>query len=146
MKRGLAILACFLITLAAPCCLGEAQANAMNDADAKAIQSVVQSQLDAFAQDDAAHAFALATSSTRQQLGSADNFLTLVREMYRPVYRNRLAIFATPEIVNGQVIQAVRLTDPDSRVWIAIYWMERESDGDWKIDNCQLLATESISI
>lgn len=121
-------------------------AAAVNEVDAQAIQAVVQSQLDAFSNDDATGAFGFATLSTQRQIGSADNFMTLVRELYRPIYRHRLAIFSPAEIIDEQVIQTVRLSDPDSKVWIAVYWMQREVDGNWRIDNCQLLATQSVSI
>jgi hypothetical protein len=40
----------------------------------------------------------------------------------------------------------VDLIDENSRVWIAVYRMERDTDGVWKIDGCQLHETGGISI
>lgn len=135
-----------LLGLGASCLTGDAMAAGMSPADEKAIHTVVQSQLDALAEDDAASAFALATPATRVQFGSPDNFLHIVKQHYNPMYSHRLALFSDPEVIDGTPIQIVRLTDRDSRVWLAVYKMQRDNDGSWKIDGCQLLETTSISI
>jgi hypothetical protein len=114
--------------------------------DAQAIHAVVQSQLDAFAEDDAAKAFALSTVSTRTLLGSADNFLRMIKYEYPPIYRHRRAIFLPPHMVDGAALQIVRLTDRENNVWVAIYRMAVEPDGKWKIDGCSLLETTSVSV
>lgn len=115
-------------------------------ADAIAIHQVVQSQLDALSNDDAASAFDLATSEKRMLIGSPDNFLRLIREEYNPIYRYQRAIFSRPEVVDGDAAQMVRVTDGYGRVWVAIFWMQQENDGNWRIDGCQLLETASISV
>lgn len=120
--------------------------DAVSKVDAKAIHVVVKSQLDAFSKDDAVRAFDLATSSTRAQIGSPDRFLRLVKEQYDAIYRHRVAIFANPEVIDGNTIQTVRLTDRDGQVWVAMYKMRREQDGKWKIDGCQLFGTTSVSV
>jgi hypothetical protein len=117
----------------------------MNALDAKAITVVVQKQLDAFAKDDAKSAFALAGPVTQLQMGSADNFLQLIKKYYYPIYRHQVAYLLRPEILDGNIVQVVRLTDRDSHVWLAIYWMQRDDAGNWKIDGCQLLETTSVS-
>jgi hypothetical protein len=135
-----------LIGLNVSCLICDAMVTAISAADEEAIHAVVQSQLDAFAEDDAVSAFELATPATRVQFGNPDNFLLMVKQHYSPIYRNRLALFSGPEVIEGTTIQIVRLTDRDSRVWLAIYKMLRDDDGSWKIDGCQLLETTSISI
>ena len=145
MKHLLAMTG-LLVGLGASCLMSGAMAVEMSAADEEAIHVVVQSQLDAFAEDDAVSAFALATLATRVQFGSPDNFLHMVKQHYNPIYRNRLALFSDPEVIDGTTIQIVRLTDRDSHVWLAVYKMQRQDDGSWKIDGCQLLETTSISI
>jgi len=34
--------------------------------------------------------------------------------------------------------RAVRLTDADGRAWIALYPMQRQPDGSWRTNGCQL--------
>jgi hypothetical protein len=115
-----------------------AQATDLSQQDAKAIRGVIAGQLDAFKRDDAARAFALASSSIRAQFGTPENFLYMVRSSYPVVYRPRSVQFEQPELVDGIPVQAVRMTDADGRGWIAIYPMQREKDGRWRINGCQL--------
>ena len=115
-------------------------------ADTNAIREVVQSQFDAFEEDDALTAFALTTQASRSRLGSPDDFMRLVKEQYGPIYRHRAASFSGPEVIGADTLLIVRLTGTDSHVWIAIYRMKREPDGKWRIDGCHLLETTSVSI
>jgi len=146
MKHRMIIMWRLLMGLMLLCLISGAIAEEISVSDTEAIRFVVQSQLDAFAEDDAAKAFALTTSSTRSHLGTPDNFLDLVKKKYPAIYRHRRALFSMPEMVDGQAFQAVRLTDNDNFVWLAIYQMQKEFDGNWKIEDCRLLATASISI
>jgi hypothetical protein len=115
-------------------------------ADAIAIHAVVQSQLEALAEDDAASAFELTTPTKRMQIGTADNFLQMIKEQYTPIYRPQMALFSAPQVLAGNAVQVVRLTDDNRHVWVAIFWMQQGNDSNWKIDGCQLLETTSISI
>ena len=106
--------------------------------DAQAVREVIQAQLDAFLHDDAPRAFSLATPGIRQTFGSPENFLQMVRHSYAVVYRPRSVVFEAPLLVDGQVLQPVRLTDSDGRGWIAVYPMQRQPDGSWRTNGCQL--------
>ena len=106
--------------------------------DALAIRTVVAAQLDAFTHDDAPRAFSLATASIRAQFGTPDAFIHMVRTAYPVVYRPKAVQFEKPAVVEGEVIQPVRLTDAEGRTWIALYPMQRQADGGWRINGCQL--------
>ena len=125
------ILVLFLAPLAAP-------AQEVSPADAKAVRAVIEAQLDAFQHDDAARAVALATPGIRAAFGSAENFLAMVRASYAVVYRPKDVIFEPSRIIEGQFVQPVRLTDTDGRSWIALYPMQRQPDGSWRTNGCQL--------
>ena len=106
--------------------------------DAAAIRAAISEQLDAFKADDAPRAFALATADIRAHFGSADVFMSMVRSSYPVVYRPHGVQFEAPEVIDGDVFQPVRMTDADGRAWIAIYPMQRQPDGSWRINGCQL--------
>lgn len=135
-----------LILLAALLLPWSATGKEVTGDDALTIRNVVQSQLEAFAADDATAAFGLATSSTRALLGSPEQFLQLIKEHYPPIYRHRGALFSQPEMIDGHVLLMVRLTAHDNVVWLAVYEMAQEEGGDWKIDGCNLFETTSVSI
>ena len=111
---------------------------AVTPADASAVRKVIEAQLDAFAKDDAARAFSLATDGIRASFGTAENFMDMVRRSYAVVYRPRSVFFEAPVVVDGQVVQPVRMTDDEGRAWVAIYPMQREPDGSWRTNGCQL--------
>lgn len=145
--KSLFALATLLVALGMPPSVNGAEPiDDITTADAIAIHEVVRSQLDALADDDATSAFELTTPAKRMQIGSADDFLRMIKEEYTPMYRPQGVIFSAPQVVYGNAIQVVRLTDIDSHVWVAIFWMQQEADSSWKIDGCQLLETSSVSI
>lgn len=108
-------------------------------ADARAVREVIEAQLDAFQKDDAQRAFSYATANIRATFGTAENFMQMVRTSYPVVYRPKAVKFEPPEVIDDEVVQPVRLTDADGRAWMAIYPMQREPDGKWRINGCQLV-------
>ncbi len=107
-------------------------------ADAREIREVIEAQLDAFRKDDAAKAFSLATPGIRETFGSPERFMDMVRSSYAVVYRPASIAFEAPVILEGQVVQAVRMTDAQGRAWLALYPMDRQPDGSWRTNGCQL--------
>lgn len=112
--------------------------DAVPAADAQAVRAVIEAQLDAFRRDDAARAFSLATPGIRQAFGSAENFIAMVRGSYAAVYRPKSVAFDAPLVIDGELIQPVRLTDAEGRAWLALYPMQRQPDGSWRTNGCQL--------
>lgn len=107
--------------------------------DALAVRKVIEAQLDAFRKDDAARAFSYATDGIRLTFVTAENFMAMVRSQYAVVYRPRSVAFDPPELAGpDDIVQPVRMTDADGRGWLAIYPMQRGSDGVWRTNGCQL--------
>ena len=88
--------------------------------------------------DDATKAFSLAAPGIRETFGSAENFMAMVRNSYAVVYRPANVAFELPVLLDGQVVQPVRMTDAQGRAWIALYPMQRQPDGSWRTNGCQL--------
>lgn len=114
-------------------------------ADRTAIQAVIQQQLDAFQADDGAAAFALASPGIRQQFGNPDRFLALVRQGYPMVYRPRETHFGALDEEDGQIVQKVAFVGPDGVLVTALYMMEHEPDGSWRIAGCIIARVPSES-
>ncbi len=129
--------ALFALVFALGSPLAVAQAT-LAPADAKAVREVIEAQLDAFRKDDAARAFSLATPGIRETFGTADNFMEMVRKSYAVVYRPASVEFETLLLIEEQIIQPVRMTDAQGRAWIALYPMQRQPDGTWRTNGCQL--------
>ena len=115
-------------------------------ADTRAVQRVVQAQLDAFAADNAELAFSLAAPSIREMFGDAGNFLQMVRTGYPVVYRPASVSFLQPEPDAKEVVQPVRLTDGQGHAWLAVYRVQRQKDKSWRIAGCVVLAQSGQSV
>ncbi len=127
---------CALLLALAPL-FAQAQA-AVSPADARAVREVIEAQLDAFAKDDGPRAFSLATPGIREIFGTADKFMEMVRTSYPVVYRPKSVLFETPVAADGLVFQPVRMTDDEGHGWMALYPMQKQSDGKWRTNGCQL--------
>jgi len=107
--------------------------------DARAVRAVIEAQLNAFRRDDAERAFALATPGIRATFGDAETFMHMVRGSYAVVYRPSSVTFEAPHLVRGELVQPVRLTDAAGRAWLALYPMQRQPDGRWLTNGCELV-------
>jgi hypothetical protein len=104
--------------------------------DEQQISTVVQSQLSAFAKDDAAAAFSYAAPNIRKQLGNASNFMDMVRNRYEVIYRPSSVVLFKPQGEGAQAILKVQLTDDAGALWIAIYTLQRQKNKSWRISGC----------
>jgi hypothetical protein len=100
------------------------------------VQQVVQQQLQALATQDALQAFALADTDMRTQFGSAEAFLTTVREQYPMLMHPASVLFLKPETDGSVAMQKVRLTDDEGSSWSLTYLLNRQTDNQWRISGC----------
>ena len=125
-----------VLTLGAP---APAHADeALEAADRQAIRSVIEAQLAAFQADDGATAFGFASPAIQEMFGDPASFLAMVRTSYMPVYRPREVRFQGLILHQGEPVQLVLLVGPDLEVVTAYYAMQKQSDGQWRINGCFL--------
>ena len=100
----------------------------------EAFKSVITEQLQAIARDDGASAYAEAAPNVQQIFPSPDIFMNMVQTGYPQVYRNKQYNFGdagTDEM--GRPFQKVEILGMDGARYAAIYFMEQQADGSWKI-------------
>jgi len=102
--------------------------------DRAAIAKVIQDQIAAFRVDDAARAFGFASPGIQAKFGTAEQFLEMVRTGYFPVYRAQDVTFRDVAIENGAPVQAVEIHDVQGDGVLALYFMERQPDGSWRLN------------
>lgn len=117
--------------------LALAQGDGLPPADWREIRSVVEHQREALIAGEADRAFAYASRGIRDQFGDADTFMTMVRRSYAPLIDARDAVLLEGAVIDGQVIQPLRLVLPDNTVLIALYPMVKER-GAWRTNGCVL--------
>jgi ketosteroid isomerase-like protein len=114
-------------------------ARAASDQDE--IKTVIESQLNAFAKDDGAQAFTFAAPIIKQYFKTPEQFMAMVKKGYQPVYRNQNRIFGEVfQDGTGRPAMRVVLTGADGKRYEALYAMEKQADGSWKIAGCVILA------
>jgi len=123
-----------------------AQQMTLNNQDRILIRSVIERQLKAFEQDDAATAYTFASSGIREKFGSPESFLEMVKTAYPAVYRPRSVMFESLGSVQGVPAQEVILLSPEGKLVKAIYLMEQQADGSWKIGGCFLVPVQGETI
>jgi hypothetical protein len=131
---------CLLLTVAT------AWAQELAPADRAAIAKVIQDQIAAFRVDDAARAFGFASPGIQAKFGTPEQFLEMVRTGYFPVYRAQDVTFRDIAIENGAPVQAVEIHDVQGEGVLALYFMERQPDGSWKINGCILTKLPEHSV
>ena len=104
----------------------------------KAIRKVIGEQRAALVAGNATRAFTHAAPGIRAQFGSPENFLAMVQTAYVPLVTARYTEFLEGAVIDGNVIQPLRLVAPDNTVQVALYTMEKQKDGRWKISGCAL--------
>jgi hypothetical protein len=134
---------CMVLLLALPVW---AQEQELTAADHTAIRTVIERQLDAFRQDDADAAFAFASPMIQAKFGTPEVFLNMVKTSYQPVYRPRYVAFRDLHVVQGVPTQPVFVIGPDGVPVTAIYIMQKQPDGVWKIDGCYLKASKGEAL
>ena len=102
-------------------------------------RALIERQLDAFAHDDAAGAYAEAAPSIKAIFPDADVFMSMVRRGYAPVYRHRSVEFGPARREAETIEQEATFVDPQGQAWTALYELSRQPDGTWLISGCRLI-------
>ena len=118
----------------------------LSPADQETIRDIIRQQFDAFRREDGKAAFALASPGIQGMFGSARNFMAMVRQSYPQVYRPQEVEFRDIVDMNGRPTQRVLLIGPDGKPVIALYSMERQPDGSWRIDGCMLAKSDEMTV
>ena len=112
------------------------------ESDRAAIRDVISRQLEAFRRDDGPTAFGFAAPVIRRHFGDADTFMAMVRNGYEPLHRSSDFAFRDLRQVDDVVIQRVHVVGRDGAEVTAVYVMQRQPDGSWRIAGCTLAAPE----
>jgi hypothetical protein len=107
--------------------------------DVATAQGVIRAQEQAFAHDDAATAYSQAAPAIKQIFPAPDIFMSMVQKGYAPVYRHKSFEFGESKIEGSSVAQRVHIIDANGEAWEALYTLEQQADGSYKITGCSLL-------
>ena len=108
--------------------------------DAALARGVIESQIEAFLNDDAATAYSFAAPSIKQIYPNETRFFDMVKRGYQPVYRPGNFAFgrSKPAADGVGLVQEVVIQGPGGQDWTALYSLERQPDGSFKINGVQM--------
>jgi hypothetical protein len=102
-------------------------------------QGIIRAQEQAFGHDDAAAAYSYAAPAIRQLFPAPDIFMAMVQNGYAPVYRHKSFEFGEGKSEGNWIAQRVHIIDADGEAWEALYTLEQQADGSYRITGCSLL-------
>ncbi|HSS69864.1 MAG TPA: DUF4864 domain-containing protein [Casimicrobiaceae bacterium] len=104
----------------------------------QAIRKVISQQLAALRAGDGGKAFGYATPGVQAQFGDARSFMAMVRHAYSPLLDARYSEFLEGAVIEGIVVQPLRLIAQDNTVLVALYTVEHQKRGGWRISGCMI--------
>lgn len=114
------------------------KAERLTSADRSQIQQVISLQLKALARNDDVLAFSYSTPETRKQLGSSRIFMELLRAEYSVLLKHASREFLEAAVIDGEVIQPLRIVSAEGEIIVALYSLSRQPDRKWRIAGCEL--------
>jgi hypothetical protein len=135
MRLAMKFLAALIMAfaLAAPACADTVAAK-----DWTAIRKVIGDQLVALKAGDGKKAMTFAAPGIQAQFGTPDNFMRMVRGGYSALLDARHTQFLEGAVIDDAIIQPLRLVLPDETVLVALYRMQKQPDGRWRIAGCAI--------
>ena len=100
---------------------------------------MIRAQEQAFGRDDAASAYSYAAPAIKEIFPAPDIFMSMVEKTYAPVYRHKSFEFGDSRTEGSWVAQRVHIIDANGETWEALYTLEQQADGSYKITGCSLL-------
>ena len=107
--------------------------------DVTTAQGVIRAQEQAFVHDDATAAYSYAAPAIKQLFPAPDIFMSMVQNGYAPVYRHKSFEFGDSRTEGSAIAQRVHIIDANGEAWEALYTLEQQPDGSYKITGCSLL-------
>lgn len=108
-------------------------------ADENAARNVITEQLESFLARDFERAYGYASEDIKRIFPTLDRFMAMVENGYLPVLRpGNYAFGRTETMTDGRIVQEVLIRGPDGTDWTAVYFMELQDDGSWKVDGVDL--------
>ena len=122
-----------------------ARAGAPTADETTEFQRIIAGQIAAFNADDGATAFGFAAPMIQQVFAAPDAFMAMVKKGYPQVYRQKSYSFEDAIADSAdRPGQKVRIIDLEGKTWIALYTMEKQPDGTWRINGCYILPAPGV--
>ena len=115
-------------------------------ADKQATQQVIERQIGAFKAGDHEKAYSFAAPGIKQVFPTVEHFINMVTTGYRPLYDPESYVFGRSVTLDGQIHQEVLVTDRSGKTWQAVYTLQKQEDGTWKVTGVKMNPYKGSSV
>ncbi|MDB2359658.1 DUF4864 domain-containing protein [Alphaproteobacteria bacterium] len=106
---------------------------------------IIKNQLQAFINKDAEEAFSYAAPMIKLRFDNPDNFMTMVKNYYEPVYNPKQYYFINAKYFEGSVYHQLQIVSQSNLSYLATYSLIKDND-EWKISGCSVYPMRQESI
>ena len=106
---------------------------------------IIKNQLQAFINKDAEEAFSYAAPIIKLRFGNPDNFMSMVKNYYEPVYNPKQYYFIDAKYFEGSVYHKLQIVSQSNLSYLATYSLVK-NDNEWKISGCSVSPMQQESI
>ena len=114
---------------------GLAKSDEIIEADLIETQGIIESQIKAFLDKDAEEAFSYAAPIIKLKFNNPEQFMTMVKNYYEPVYNPKQYYFIDSKSLDGSIYHQLQIISQSNMSYVATYSLVKDN-GEWKISGC----------
>ena len=124
---------------------GLAQSEISYEKDFNESQIVIESQIQAFLDEDAELAYSYAAPLIKMKFNNPLEFMSMVKNYYEPVYNPKQFYFIDARYFEGAIYHQLQVISQQDESFLATYSLIQDG-GKWKISGCAVYPMQKQSI
>ena len=108
-------------------------------------QSVIESQIQAFLDENAELAYSFAAPLIKMKFTNPIEFMSMVKNYYEPVYNPKQFYFLEAKYYEGAIYHQLQVISQKNESFLATYSLIQD-EGQWKISGCAVYPMQKQSI
>lgn len=108
-------------------------------------QSIIESQIQAFLDENAELAYSFAAPLIKMKFTNPIEFMSMVKNYYEPVYNPKQFYFLEAKYYEGAIYHQLQVISQKNESFLATYSLIQD-EGRWKISGCAVYPMQNQSI
>ena len=114
---------------------GLAKSDNLLENDFVETQNIIENQIKAFLDEDAEKAFSYAAPIIKLKFNNPEQFMSMVKNYYEPVYNPKQYYFIESKFFDGSIYHQLQVISQSNMSYLATYSLIKDND-QWKISGC----------
>ena len=124
---------------------GLSKADSSINKDLTMTQDIIESQIQAFQSKNAELAYSYASPMIKLRFNNPQEFMSMVKNFYEPVYNPKQYYFIDSKIFEGSIYHQLQIISQSNISYLATYSLIKD-ENEWKISGCSVLPMMQESI